>query len=128
ASMASRAWRGRGLCTPRSSVGPPVGTSLASDRGPRGRCGSDRRDGRPTIYASGMRIPHWLTALALLAPTFAHAHADVTGPGPFTVAATTITWTRTSSTTGPQRPLASTLRYPANPGTGTADRGVFPDA
>jgi len=75
-----------------------------------------------------MRIPHWLTALALLAPTLAHARADVTGPGPFTVGATTITWTRTSSTTGQPRPLATVIWYPAKPGTGTAGGGVFRDA
>jgi predicted dienelactone hydrolase len=75
-----------------------------------------------------MRIPHWLTVLALLAPTLAHARADVTGPGPFTVGATTITWTRTSSTTGQPRPLATVIWYPAKPGTGTAGGGVFRDA
>lgn len=75
-----------------------------------------------------MRIPHWLTALALLAPTLAHARPDVTGPGPFTVGATTITWTRTSSTTGQPRPLATIIWYPAKPGTGTAGGGVFRDA
>ena len=73
-----------------------------------------------------MRIPHLLTALALLAPAL--AHADVTGAGPFTVGATTITWTRTSSTTGQPRPLATVIWYPAKPGTGTAGGGVFRDA
>ncbi len=73
-----------------------------------------------------MRTPHWLTALALLAPTL--AHADVTAPGPFTVGETTITWTRTSSTTGQPRPLATVIWYPAKPGTGTAGGGVFRDA
>src|SRR2546426_790073 len=52
-----------------------------------------------------MRIAHCLIALALLAPTL--ARADVTGPGPFAVGATTITWTRTSSTTGQPATVAS---------------------
>src|SRR3989442_11059725 len=75
-----------------------------------------------------MPIPHWLTVLALLAPTLVYARANVTGPGPFTVGSTTITWTRTSSTTGQPRPLATVIWYPAKPGTGTASGDVFRDA
>ena len=75
-----------------------------------------------------MRILHWLTALALLAPTLAHAQPNVTGPGPFAVGETSITWTRTSSTTGQPRPLATLIWYPAKPGSGTADGNVFRDA
>jgi predicted dienelactone hydrolase len=59
-------------------------------------------------------------AFAVVVPVLALARTDVTSRGPFTVGTTTITWTRTSSTTGAPRPLATVIWYPAKPGTGTA--------
>ena len=58
--------------------------------------------------------------VALLASSLARALPDPNGRGRFPVGVTTLTFTKTSVTTGQPRPLATVIWYPAVPGSGTA--------
>ena len=58
--------------------------------------------------------------IALLASSLARALPDPNGRGRFPVGVTTLTFTKTSVTTGQPRPLATVIWYPAVPGSGTA--------
>jgi predicted dienelactone hydrolase len=70
------------------------------------------------------------TVLLLLLglPAIAAATPDPTQPGRHAVGLTTITFTKTSVTTGQPRPLDTWIWYPARAGTGTPEGTYFRDA
>jgi predicted dienelactone hydrolase len=86
------------------------------------------RPPRPHARDASRVLGSLVLAVVALALPVAAATPDVTGPGPYTVGRTTVTFTKTSVTTGAPRPLATVIWYPAEPGTGSATGSVLGDA